>query len=254
MSQINLPWLDPHNENAPFPSPEQALDHPHGLVAAGGDLSPTRILRAYRLGLFPWYEQGQPILWWSPDPRGVLYPNAFIAHKSLHRTLKRRAWHITYDESFQDVMIACAQPRDYARSTWITADMIRAYYHLHQLNHAHSVEVRVQSGRLIGGIYGIGIGAIFFAESMFGNMTDASKVALLYLCAYLDRWKYALIDTQLPSSHLVSLGGIEISRQDYLSHLSKHIKTHPHNNAWEKGQSIDIHHWLHQLKSKHHQN
>ena len=250
MSKINLPWLDPHNENAPFPSPKQALDNPRGLVAAGGDLSPARILRAYRLGLFPWYEQGQPILWWSPNPRGVLYPNAFIAHKSLQKTLKRRCWQITYDESFQDVIAACAQPRDYARSTWITQDMMRAYCHLHQLNHAHSVEVCDQSGDLIGGIYGLSIGTIFFAESMFSRVTDTSKVALLYLCAYLDNWGYTLIDTQLPSSHLTSLGGIEISRKDYLSRLSKHIEAAPHYHAWQKGHSIDIHHWLCQIKPK----
>ena len=248
MSEINLPWLDPHNENAPFPSPEDALDNPEGLVAAGGDLSPTRILRAYHQGLFPWYEEDQPILWWSPNPRGILYPKSFIAHKSLLRTLKRHCWKITYDEAFQEVMKACAEPRDYARGTWITQDMIRAYYNLHQLNYAHSVEVRDQSNQLIGGIYGTSIGTIFFGESMFSRTTDSSKIALLYLCAYLDTWGYSVMDTQLPSNHLSSLGGIEISREDYLSLLSKHTKGQTSQNAWEKGLELDITSWLNRIK------
>ena len=151
MSEINLPWLNSSDPESPFPPAESALKDPEGLVAAGGDLKPTRLLRAYHQGLFPWYEEDQPILWWSPNPRGVLYPRNFIAHKSLLRSIKKNHWQISYDKSFLDVMHACAEPRNNSRGTWITNDMINAYDHLHKLNHAHSLEVRNQSGNLIGG-------------------------------------------------------------------------------------------------------
>ena len=248
MSEINLPWLDPHNEHAPFPHADDALENPDGLVAAGGDLSPTRILRAYHQGLFPWYEEDQPILWWSPNPRGILYPQSYIAHKSLLRTLKRNNWHITHDESFHEVMTACAEPRGYARGTWITQEMIRAYTELHQLSYAHSVEVRDESKHIIGGIYGISIGTIFFGESMFSRITDSSKIALLFLSAYLDTWGYKVIDTQLPSKHLASLGGIEISREKYLSLLSQHTQEQVHENAWQNDFELNIFDWLDTLK------
>ncbi|MEM8844530.1 MAG: leucyl/phenylalanyl-tRNA--protein transferase [Pseudomonadota bacterium] len=244
MSNINLPWLDPRDPHYPFPSAEDALDSPEGLVAAGGDLSPTRLLRAYREGLFPWYEEDQPILWWSPNPRGILYPKKFIAHKSLLRTLKRKNWKVTYDEAFQNVMIACSEPRSYSRGTWITQDMIHAYCHLHQLNHAHSFEVWNEYDQLIGGIYGISIGAIFFGESMFSRETDTSKVALLYLSAYLDHWRYQLVDTQLPSDHLKSLGGEQLARNEYLNQLALHTQQAASNTAWQKGLKLDIMKWL----------
>ncbi len=250
MSEINLPWIDPHDVHAPFPSPNCALDQPPGLVAAGGDLNPTRVLRAYYEGLFPWYEEDQPILWWSPDPRGVLYPINFITHKSLLRTLKRHKWKITYDESFEDVIKGCAQPRKDARGTWITNEMIHAYKRLHELNHAHSIEVRDESEDLIGGVYGISIGTIFFGESMFSNEPDASKVALLYLSAYLDHWGYKIIDTQLPSEHLASLGGTEISRNEYLEKLSRFTKESCAADAWKPNEVIDIHEFIHKSHKK----
>lgn len=240
MSGINLPWLDPNNELAPFPLPRTALDDPEGLVAAGGDLSPTRLLRAYNQGLFPWYEEDQPILWWSPNPRGVLYPKEFVTHKSLLRTLKRNAWHITYNESFQEVMMACAEPRSNTHGTWITDDMIHSYTRLHQLNHAHSIEIWDEKNSLIGGVYGIAIGTIFFGESMFSRVTDASKVALLYLSTYLDYWGYKIIDTQLPSKHLTSLGGKGISRQSYLTLLSQYTHETSYPDAWVKGLILDV--------------
>ena len=244
MSNINLPWLDPKDPYYPFPSADDALDSPEGLVAAGGDLSPVRLLRAYRQGIFPWYEEGQPILWWSPDPRGILYPDKFIVHKSLLRTLKRQPWNVTYDQAFQRVMTACAEPRSYSKGTWITQDMINAYCHLHQLGHAHSVEVWDDSGRLVGGIYGISMGKLFFGESMFSRKTDASKVALLYLSAHLDVWGYQLLDTQLPSSHLNFLGGEAIPRYLYLSLLEQYTQQFPADDAWENNFTLDIFMWV----------
>ena len=246
MSDINLPWLDPNDPEAPFPPAETALKDPEGLVAAGGDLKPTRLLHAYHQGLFPWYEEGQPILWWSPNPRGILYPRDFIAHKSLLRTIRNNHWKISYDKSFLDVMKACAEPRNNSRGTWITDDMVEAYMNLHESNHAHSLEVYNESGELIGGVYGISIGTIFFGESMFSRVTDASKVALLYLSAYLDSWGYAIIDTQLPSAHLTSLGGSKMTRDKYLSVLSTFTKKSSHHNAWKTPTEVDIHSWLDQ--------
>ncbi|MFK8028340.1 MAG: leucyl/phenylalanyl-tRNA--protein transferase [Gammaproteobacteria bacterium] len=247
MSDINIPWIDPNNIDAPFPPAESALKDPEGLVAVGGDLSPRRLLRAYHEGLFPWFEEDQPILWWSPNPRGILYPREFIAHKSLLRTIKNKQWKISFDKSFLAVMEACAAPRSNSRGTWITCDMIEAYSNLHQLNHAHSLEVHNESGDLIGGIYGISIGTIFFGESMFCKETDASKVALLYLSAYLDNWGYAVIDTQLPSTHLASLGGRKIPRESYLEQLPKLTAESCSQQAWRTQPDIDIHDWLRQL-------
>ncbi len=244
MSEINLPWLDPYDEHAPFPAPESALNDPEGLVAAGGDLNPTRVMRAYHGGLFPWYEEGQPILWWSPNPRGILYPKNFIAHKSLLRTLKNNCWRISFNESFRDVMTACAEPRNNSRGTWITNDMLQAYTQLHKLKYAHSLEVWDESNSLIGGIYGISIGTIFFGESMFSRTADASKIALLYLSAYLDTWGYEMIDTQLPSEHLTFLGGNEITREQYLTTLSQLTQQSHHSDAWEKEFPLDVQSWL----------
>lgn len=247
MTEVNLTWLDPSDANAPFPSPENALDYPEGLVAAGGDLNHVRLLRAYREGIFPWYERQQPILWWSPDPRGVLYPRKFIVHRSLKKTLTKNDWHISFDKAFNGVIDACAEPRSYTRSTWITPEMKDAYNYLHQLQHAHSVEVWDGNDELIGGIYGIAMGQIFFGESMFSRVSDASKVALLYLSAFLDSWGYAVIDTQLPSPHLNSLGGIEISRADYLQLLQQLVNEQVASSAWQAGQNINITQWTAQL-------
>lgn len=244
MSSINLPWLDSNDYDTCFPPANSALKDPEGLVAAGGDLKPTRLLRAYREGIFPWYEEDQPILWWSPDPRGVLYPKNFIAHKRLLRTLKNKHWDVTFDQAFVEVMLACAEPRKYSRGTWITNDMLEAYCELHRLGHAHSFEVWNQQQDLIGGIYGIAIGTIFFGESMFSRETDTSKAALLYLNAYLDCWGYKLIDTQLGSKHLASLGGIEIPREEYLHILAKRINETPNNSAWVQDMYIDVFNWL----------
>ena len=244
MSEINLPWLDPSDENSEFPPARDALKDPEGLVAAGGDLSPTRLLRAYHEGIFPWYEKDQPILWWSPDPRGIIYPKKFIAHKRLLRTLKNKAWRITYDQAFTDVMKACAEPRSTSRGTWITLDMLQAYTLLHRLGHAHSVEVWDHNNTLVGGIYGIAIGTIFFGESMFSRETDTSKIALLHLCAYLDSWGYKIVDTQLGSKHLFSLGGMEVSRDEYLNMLPTFTQAPINPDAWCKDYPLDLQDWL----------
>ena len=244
MTEVNLTWLDPSDANSPFPSPEDALDYPEGLVAAGGDLSHVRLLRAYRQGIFPWYEHQQPILWWSPDPRGLLYPRDFKIHRRLKGELNNLSWRISYNEAFQNVITACAEPRSYTHSTWITKDMQHAYCDLHELQHAHSVEVWDKSNTLIGGVYGIAIGTIFFGESMFSRVANASKIALLYLSAFLDTWNYRVIDTQLPSAHLSSLGGIEMPRSEYLSLLQRHQDEKPDSQAWQKGQQIDLKEWI----------
>ncbi len=248
MSDINLPWLDENDPDAPFPPAETALKDPEGLVAAGGGLESVRLLRAYHQGLFPWYEEDQPILWWSPNPRGILYPKNFIVHKSLLRSIKKNSWQITYNKAFQEVMKACAEPRNNSRGTWITQEMIQAYVKLHESKQAHSLEVWDEEDNLIGGVYGISIGAIFFGESMFSRTTNASKVALLYLSAYLDIWDYKVIDTQLPSTHLSSLGGSKMTRKDYLKLLSKLTHQSSNSNAWLAGEKIDILHWINNLK------
>lgn len=244
MTDVNLTWLDPSDVNSPFPSPEEALDYPEGLVAAGGDLSHVRLLRAYQEGIFPWYEHQQPILWWSPDPRGLLYPRDFKAHRRFKRELSKFPWRISYDEAFQRVITACAEPRSYTQSTWITKDMQQAYCNLHQLQYAHSVEVWDETNQLIGGVYGIALGTIFFGESMFSRISNASKVALLYLSAYLDTWGYRVIDTQLPSAHLSSLGGIEIPRSEYLALLQQYQNEQPDPAAWQARQQIEINDWI----------
>ena len=244
MSEIILPWLDPDDESSSFPAAVSALKDPEGLVAAGGDLSPKRVLRAYHEGIFPWYEEDQPILWWSPNPRGILYPKDFIAHKRLLRTIKKKNWRISFDQSFIEVIKACAEPRSNSRGTWITSDMLSAYTHLHHLGHAHSIEVWNQDGLVVGGIYGVALGSIFFGESMFSRETDTSKVALLYLCAYLDSWGYKIIDTQLGSKHLTSLGGIEIPRDEYLYVLSKLVSESVRPEAWNQDYRLVLDEWL----------
>lgn len=243
MSILDITWLNPDHSSS-FPDPESALDDPEGLVAAGGDLSVTRILNAYHNGIFPWYQDDQPILWWSPNPRGVLYPKHYIAHKSVLRGLRRNGWQITIDQSFSQVIAACAQPRSYSKSTWITADMHDAYCQLHDLGHAHSIEVWSPDKQLVGGIYGLSVGQIFAGESMFSGASDGSKIALLYLCAYLDTWNYTLLDTQIPSQHLNSLGGTSLSRKQYLDHLASAKTQSIHADAWSTTFEIDIHAWL----------
>ncbi len=203
---MDITWLDPINTETPFPHVDQALMDPEGLLAAGGDLSEIRLLNAYRNGIFPWYEYGQPILWWSPNPRGVIYTDKFRISTSLRKTLRKHNWTVTFDGDFKKTITACATPRSYARGTWITNEMVHAYYNLHLIGHAHSIELWDQEERLVGGIYGVLIGKMFYGESMFSFETNASKVALAYLTMHLHYWGFPLLDCQLPSSHLTSLG------------------------------------------------
>ncbi|MBU0687886.1 MAG: leucyl/phenylalanyl-tRNA--protein transferase [Gammaproteobacteria bacterium] len=213
-------------EDTPFPSVTQALSHPNGLLAAGGDLSPARLLDAYRHGIFPWFGEGDPILWWSPDPRMVLIPQAFKLSHSLRKTLRRGAYQLRTDTAFEQVMRACAAPRDGQDGTWIQEQMVQAYCELHRLGHAHSVETWMED-QLVGGLYGIAIGKMFYGESMFSRRSDASKIALAHLCAQLQRWDFGMIDCQMNTPHLASLGAREIPRNEFLSRLQELINCVP---------------------------
>lgn len=228
MTQIT--WLadDP---NTAFPPLEQAFREPDGLLAAGGDLSPERLLNAYRHGIFPWYGEGDPILWWSPDPRCILFPEKLKISRSLRKTLKKQAFDIRMDTAFTDVMRACAESRPGQPGTWITDDMLDAYTHMHELGYAHSIECW-QNDALVGGLYGIAIGQVFFGESMFSRVSDASKVALVHLCQYLIAHDFKLIDSQVHTTHLESLGAEMISRQDFAALVQKYTVTNKHPVKW----------------------
>ena len=207
-----IPLLDEHTLE--FPSIELALDEPNGLLAAGGDLSIERLLQAYRHGIFPWYESDQPILWWSPDPRMVLLPEDLKISKSLRKLLRQHPYTLSMDQDFAGVVRGCAEARRDALGTWITDEMQAAYCALHDAGFAHSVEVWSQQ-ELVGGLYGVALGQVFFGESMFSREANTSKLALVALAKQLQRWKYQLIDCQVSSDHLLSLGATEISREQF---------------------------------------
>ncbi|MGH8161060.1 MAG: leucyl/phenylalanyl-tRNA--protein transferase [Gammaproteobacteria bacterium] len=202
-----------------FPPDTSALAEPNGLIAVGGDLEPERLIAAYRRGIFPWYEAGQPILWWTPEPRCVLDPRALHISHSLRRLLKRGNFAVGFDTAFETVIGACAEPRKTGAGTWITPEMMQAYTTLHGHGFAHSVEVR-RHGRLIGGLYGVAIGGAFFGESMFSLETDASKIALATLCAKYATTPDALVDCQVASEHLLSIGAKMIPRAEFTGRLS----------------------------------
>lgn len=201
-----------------FPSVENALSEPNGLLAAGGDLSPQRLLEAYRKGIFPWFNEGEPILWWSPDPRMVLFPSELKISRSLRKTLKKDHYQIRTDCSFSQVMHACGAPREGQAGTWIHPEMIAAYTALHEVGLAHSVETWMD-GVLVGGLYGVSLGQVFFGESMFSLVPDASKIAFVHLVKQLQYWEFGLIDCQVKTSHLASLGAREISRREFSQRL-----------------------------------
>jgi leucyl/phenylalanyl-tRNA--protein transferase len=211
-------WLRPGAALDRFPPADEALDEPNGLLAAGGDLEPERLLLAYRNGIFPWYEAGQPILWWSPNPRAVLHPAELHVSRSLRRAVAANRFLITADTAFERVLAGCAAPRRYTDATWITADMTAAYTTLHRRHFAHSFEAW-QNGRLVGGLYGVSIGRVFFGESMFARATDASKVAFVHAVRYLESRGFELIDCQVASAHLASLGACDIPRSKFLRSL-----------------------------------
>ncbi len=224
--------LRPGNQAPTFPPVEFATAE--GLLAVGGDLSSERLLDAYQRGIFPWYSPGQPILWWSPDPRAVLYPEKLKISRSLRKTLKRGQLRVTVDSCFRDVMLACAAPREQfpGGGTWITDAMIEAYTRLHAMGYAHSIETWHEN-RLVGGLYGVALGGVFFGESMFARETDASKVALVALVSKLREWGFALIDCQIPSAHLTSLGAVEIPRNAFLTELERALKRSGHPGHWQ---------------------
>jgi len=213
-----IPWLP---QDPVFPPLESALAEPNGLLAAGGDLSPQRLLAAYRRGIFPWYAAGEPILWWSPDPRMVLLPERLKISRSLAKTLRNARYELRLDTAFATVIDACAsKPREGQPGTWITEEMQQAYCDLHRLGYAHSVETWVD-GRLAGGLYGIAIGRAFYGESMFSHARDASKIALAHLCAYLKLRGFGIIDCQMETRHLASLGATPIPRREFVARLDE---------------------------------
>ncbi len=225
-------WLDNCGDATLFPSVQLALSEPNGLLAVGGDLSPERLIAAYRQGIFPWYNEDQPILWWSPNPRAVLFPEALNISRSLRKVIRQKRFDITFDQDFEGVITACAEPRPYEQETWISPEIFEAYVTLHRLGYGHSVEAW-QEGRLVGGLYGIAIGQVFFGESMFSRESNASKVAFVHLSRQLQRWHYRAIDCQVSSEHLHSLGAIDIPRVDFLSLLKHHTNLHGKTLPWQ---------------------
>jgi len=220
---INTPrlqWIDPRQPYDVFPDPALALREPDGLLAVGGDLHPLRLLAAYRNGIFPWFSAGQPVLWWSPDPRMVLFPDELKISRSLRKTLRRGAFRTTFDRRFGDVIRACAGPRPKADGTWITGSVIAAFETLHRFGYAHSVEVWREE-RLVGGLYGLAMGRVFFGESMFSRENDASKIAFVTLVERLKMRGVELIDCQLHTTHLASLGARDIARTEFIEILDR---------------------------------
>lgn len=215
-----LTWLQ--RNNLQFPPLEKAMREPNGLLAAGGDLSPDRLIKAYRHGCFPWFQDGQPILWWSPDPRTVLLPDELHVSRSLGKLLRQQRYHVTFDQDFAAVIEACAAPRSYADGTWITDSMQAAYLQLHQRGLAHSVEVW-DGEELVGGLYGLAMGQLFFGESMFSRADNASKVGFATLVEHLKAWGFVLIDCQMPTQHLQSLGARSIPRTTFADYLHQHL-------------------------------
>ncbi|MGI0116422.1 leucyl/phenylalanyl-tRNA--protein transferase [Zooshikella sp. RANM57] len=216
---IRLPLLLPGN--VCFPPVSQALKEPNGLLAMGGDLEVSSLVKAYQQGIFPWFNEGEPILWWSPDPRLVLFPSTVHISRSLQKTFNRKNFSFTFDQSFNDVITACAAPRSKQAGTWITPAMLSAYRALHKQGIAHSIECW-QGDQLVGGLYGVAIGRVFFGESMFSNVSDASKCALIALAKQLHAWQFGLIDCQVESDHLISMGAETLSRESFLNYLERY--------------------------------
>ncbi len=223
-----IPWLTPES---PFPPLNTALANPNGLLAVGGDLSPRRLIEAYRHGIFPWFSEGEPILWWSPDPRMVLFPGELKISRSLRKTLKKDSYEIRVDSAFSEVMQACAQPRNECAGTWIHAEMISAYAALYEMGLAHSIEVWI-GGELMGGLYGVAQGKVFFGESMFSRVSDASKIAFVHLVKQLERRGFRMIDCQMKTVHLASLGGREIPRKEFSQKLKELVNYTERVEKW----------------------
>jgi len=218
-----ITWI---NNSDAFPPVTRAMHSPNGLLAAGGDLSENRLLDAYRQGIFPWFNPGEPIMWWSPDPRTVMMPSEFKASRSLTKILRNSTFEVRLDTAFEQVMRACATPRDEQQGTWISEEMIVAYSKLHQLGYAHSVEVWA-SGKMVGGLYGVSIGRMFYGESMFSHVSNASKIALAHLAFHLEYWQFGMIDCQMHTQHLATLGAREIPRSEFIARLKKLVHCEP---------------------------
>ena len=233
---MSIPYLDPNS--VWFPDPRNALKEPNGLIAAGGSLSTEWLLQAYRQGIFPWYEEGQPILWWSPDPRLILLPGDFRVSKSLRKLARKHVYEISFDKNFSGVLNGCKHGYRKLEGTWITNDIAVAYTNLHLQGIAHSVEVW-SSSSLVGGLYGIAIGKVFFGESMFSKVDNASKLALFYLTLHLKEWGFEFIDCQVHSNHLESLGALEIPRCEFMKKLEALTEGKPNNEEWQVDQRIN---------------
>ncbi len=229
---MHLTVLDPNNPEQNFPSLDKALREPDGLLAVGGCLSRPRLLNAYRHGIFPWYNPGEPILWWSPNPRLVLFPDKFIISRSLRKTLRKNIFSVTFDQAFDDVIKACADPRKEVAGTWITTEIDAAYKQLHQAGFAHSVETWL-GDELVGGLYGVALGRVFFGESMFHSKTDASKAAFAALISLLKSWDYRLLDCQVHSKHLENFGAQEIDRNHFTKLLNQYCDVPAKQSAWQ---------------------
>jgi leucyl/phenylalanyl-tRNA---protein transferase len=231
-----LTLLNAMDANEEFPDPENALTEPDGLLAVGGCLSPQRLINAYRNGIFPWFNLGDPILWWCPDPRLVLFPSEIRISRSLRKTLRNKEYTITFDQAFDKVIQDCAAPRREAPGTWITEHMIRAYLHLHTLGYAHSVEAWYQD-QLAGGLYGVAIGRAFFGESMFYRRSNASKAAFAVLAEKLTLWNYAMIDCQVKTEHLASFGARQIPRKQFVELTNRYCQGTVAADAWSNEDS-----------------
>jgi len=223
-----LTWLTPTDH---FPPVQHALHDPAGLLAAGADLSTDRLIMAYSQGIFPWYSPGEPILWWSPDPRMVLFPQELVVQRSLAKVLRKRHYEIHVDTVFAEVIAGCSRPRAGQDGTWISKEMIAAYTRLHQIGVAHSIETWID-GRLAGGLYGIALGRAFYGESMFTLVPDASKIAFVHLVRQLQRWNFGIIDCQMNTAHLARFGAREIPRTEFITQLNNLINLPTVHSPW----------------------
>ena len=231
-----IPWLELDD---PFPLTNKALKQPNGLLAAGADLTPGRLIEAYSLGVFPWFNADEPVLWWSPDPRMVLIPTELKVARSLKKVLRNRTYEVRLDTAFSQVMQGCAQPRNGQSGTWISPMMTDAYTRLHEMGVAHSAETWID-GKLAGGLYGVALGRMFYGESMFTEVTDASKIAFVHMVWQLKRWGFGLIDCQMKTAHLETFGAREIRRSDFMRRVSKLIQYSPAPTHWRFDPDIKL--------------
>lgn len=233
---MTAPYLLDDFNKTDFPDAELALREPDGLLAVGGDLSVERLIAAYQQGIFPWYSEGQPVLWWSPDPRMVLKPQDIKVSRSLAKTMRKQDFKITFDQDFRKVISACSKPRLekglQESGTWILDEMIEAYVKLHEAGYAHSVECW-QENKLVGGLYGVAIGKVFFGESMFSRVSDASKIAFVFLSRQLQQWDFKLIDCQVYTPHLESLGASMMPRKQFITLLKQYAVNKNEHVKWE---------------------